>query len=1096
MNYLLLNYLKIFTWTICLLIVLGCSAPHNEKSNDLNEVVPVLEPENVVDDAVPAPELENILEKTTPAAEPESVIAEVPSAPGPVSVVEDVAPTVAPENVIADVVPAPESEIVEEEFAAVPESESVEEELIPVLVPEGVIAGVPAVPESESVEEESAAAPESEIVEEESVAAPESESVEEEFTAAPESEGVEEESVAVPESESVEEESAAVPESESVEEESAAVPESESVEEESAAVPESESVEEESAAVPESESVEEESAAVPESESVEEESVAAPESEGVEEESVAAPESESFVEEELIPVLVPEGVIAGVPSAPESESFEEELIPVLVPEGVIAGVPSAPESESFEEELIPVLVPEGVIAGVPSAPESESFVEEELIPVLVPEGVIAGVPSAPESESFVEEELIPVLVPENIIAGVPSAPELESFVEEGISQSVQEVITIPPIKILTDPVNSEDSLGVSRWRGWLDRGVHLFRQARDRVLPEKITFNLEWISNKITETGQSVSELGRNLYQVWNNHLEERRQKDEQDSRVSNIISGGMDTVVGFYENQIVSRVSVVSGHVSSLNEKVVSGWEEYLEERKQEEINEIDSSIESLASKVKSYTEIETPEMSDHIRADVRGWVNLSIIDRNELRYQRQGIMDKYGLSLIPVDLKETVTSIEHQDTTQTISNWSSLTYEQRRGLQYRGQDIRSYYEISNLSQTLQDIIAEIEASDEQRKIEIENQWARLRTGSETRNIEIFLSPTDNPEMEEYQLLGVKLFPIHVGDSNYPRTRRNNMRQLSLKGQDMRLEIHSDTNLINYEVLAEFVQEIQLIIECPDQLHCKDNVIRFNSGGYWEEYSLDQLMDHQNTDRYIKINPSQLDGITEVSWRSTTRSYRGSFRIQFAHQTRNSESFEWSLINDLHIEEYIRSVVPSEFPVASDIDALKAQTIAARSFALYHVVMARTIRSRKWDVKPTTQFQLYSGIEEEDPRSDRAIEETRGIVLSYRSRVAFTEYFSCAELATNDDPTNPVANSKNIPSYFLCADYDHISLYRGHGRGLPQIVIMELAREGWRGHADNLPTENAVVPENFDRPWNYRDILFYFYDNVYLSHYTNIRLD
>ena len=215
---------------------------------------------------------------------------------------------------------------------------------------------------------------------------------------------------------------------------------------------------------------------------------------------------------------------------------------------------------------------------------------------------------------------------------------------------------------------------------------------------------------------------------------------------------------------------------------------------------------------------------------------------------------------------------------------------------------------------------------------------------------------------------------------------------------------------------------------------------------------------------------------------------------FNFAQQVRRSELFEWSFINDLHIEEYIRSVVPSEFPVSVSINAVKAQVIAARTFALNHVIRARTIEPRKWDVTPTTQFQLYLGVEGEHPRSDRAIEETRGVVLAYRGRLALTEYFSCTENATDDDDTNPVASSRNIPSYIVCEDYDRISQNGGHGRGMPQMAAKELATEGWLPHADNLPTENAVVPENFDKPWNYKDILLYFYNNVSLYHYTNIR--
>ena len=125
---------------------------------------------------------------------------------------------------------------------------------------------------------------------------------------------------------------------------------------------------------------------------------------------------------------------------------------------------------------------------------------------------------------------------------------------------------------------------------------------------------------------------------------------------------------------------------------------------------------------------------------------------------------------------------------------------------------------------------------------------------------------------MEEYQFLGIKLFPIHRRDYVHPVTRRNNM-ELFLTGESMKLEIHSSTNLINYEVLAENVQEVQLIMACPDQPDCKDNIIKFNSGGYWYEYSLDQLVERQiSSIRYLKIVPSQSNAITDVGWESVMK--------------------------------------------------------------------------------------------------------------------------------------------------------------------------------------------------------------------------------
>ncbi len=1138
MNYLLSSYLKTFTWMICLFVVMGCSSPepqdekNNETIKDVEEVTPTPELEVVVPEVTPTPE-PVVIVPDVPAPEPVVVVPDVPT-PEPVVVVPDV-PAPKPVVIVPDVpapepvvivpdVPAPEPVVVvpdvptPEPVVVVPDVPAPEPVVIvpdvpapkPVVVvpdvpapkPVVVVPDVPAPKPVVVVPDVPAPKP---VVIVPDVPTPEPVVVPE-VTPTPELEVVVPEVTPTPELEVVVPEVTPTPELEVVAPEVTPTPELEVVVPEVTPTPELEVVVPEVTPTPELEVVAPEVTPTPELEVVVPEVTPTPELEVVVPEVTPTPELE-VVAPEVTPTPELEVVVPEVTPTPELEVVVPEVTPTPELEVVVPEVTPTPELEVVVPEVTPTPELEVVVPEVTPTPELEVVVPE-VTPTPELEVVVPEVTPTPELEVVVPE-VTPTPEPVVVVPDVP-APVLE-------------VVTIPPVEIQTGPINLEDDLDISRWDKAFDVATAFFEQISDQVRLEKITPKLRGILDKITTTGQHVYEFGEGLYHKLDTYIKERiedeiserddlieissdfqdeailveenkkQEKSEEELEIQDAMSNDNDEVSGSSNNWILNKISIAKRSVINFSEDVESAWKSYLKKEKEEERYNLADYTENVALKTTYHTNIAVPKMSDHIRADVENWVDLSFIDRNQLRIQKQGIIDKYGLSLIPVDLREVVLRIENRETEENVNNWVRLTYEGRRGLKYRGQDIISYHEIFRLPEGLQDLVIETERSDEQKKEEIENQWAQLR--ERARGLENSLIATENLEMEEYQFLGVKLFPIHSGDNAYRRTRRNNM-QLSLAGQDMRLEIHSDVHLINYEVLAEHVQEIQLIMDCPDQPDCKNNIIRFYSGEYWDEYSLDQLIDYNGSTHYIKIIPSQSDEVTEVNWGSTMRSFQGSFRIQLAEQSKNSELLEWSLINDLHIEEYIRSVVPSELPVNSDMDALKAQAIAARSFALYHVVMARTVHSRAWDVSPTTQFQLYLGVEEERLRSDRAIQETRGIVLSYRGRVALTEYFSCTELATNDDVTNPVAKSRNIPSYLLCEDYDHISQYRGHGRGLPQIVMMELTKEGWKSHADNLPTENAVVPENFDEPWSYRDILLYFYHGVSLSHYSNIQSD
>lgn len=84
----------------------------------------------------------------------------------------------------------------------------------------------------------------------------------------------------------------------------------------------------------------------------------------------------------------------------------------------------------------------------------------------------------------------------------------------------------------------------------------------------------------------------------------------------------------------------------------------------------------------------------------------------------------------------------------------------------------------------------------------------------------------------------------------------------------------------------------------------------------------------------------------------------------------------------ELDLEEYLCGVVPSEIYESSHMEALKAQAVAARTFAVRRA-MAGTV------VDDTTSFQAYRApLAESSPRSRQAVEETAGQVLTYGGEV------------------------------------------------------------------------------------------------------------
>lgn len=85
-------------------------------------------------------------------------------------------------------------------------------------------------------------------------------------------------------------------------------------------------------------------------------------------------------------------------------------------------------------------------------------------------------------------------------------------------------------------------------------------------------------------------------------------------------------------------------------------------------------------------------------------------------------------------------------------------------------------------------------------------------------------------------------------------------------------------------------------------------------------------------------------------------------------------------VVNDLDIEKYLVGLVNAEFNSHWNEQALEAQIVAARTYALYQV---RQAHGAPFDVDATVKDQVYDGFAKEDFRAARAVERTRGLVLT-----------------------------------------------------------------------------------------------------------------
>jgi len=112
-----------------------------------------------------------------------------------------------------------------------------------------------------------------------------------------------------------------------------------------------------------------------------------------------------------------------------------------------------------------------------------------------------------------------------------------------------------------------------------------------------------------------------------------------------------------------------------------------------------------------------------------------------------------------------------------------------------------------------------------------------------------------------------------------------------------------------------------------------------------------------------------------------------------------------------LDLEDYLRGVVPSEMPVDWPLEALKAQAVAARTYALYR----RSESSEEdYDLLSDVNDQVYLGAERENEKTDRAVLQTAGMILTYKNNIVRAYYHSTSGGRTENG--EEVFKGANLP--------------------------------------------------------------------------------
>lgn len=131
---------------------------------------------------------------------------------------------------------------------------------------------------------------------------------------------------------------------------------------------------------------------------------------------------------------------------------------------------------------------------------------------------------------------------------------------------------------------------------------------------------------------------------------------------------------------------------------------------------------------------------------------------------------------------------------------------------------------------------------------------------------------------------------------------------------------------------------------------------------------------------------------IVELNRKGTPAKYLGMLELKTA-----KNKIMFNVINIIDMQNYLRGVVPNEMPVSFGLEALKAQSVAARNYATNAQI------APDYDVVDSTSSQVYYGVNSYKDVTDSAIEKTKGIYALYDEKPISALYFSTSSGITDD---------------------------------------------------------------------------------------------
>ncbi len=187
--------------------------------------------------------------------------------------------------------------------------------------------------------------------------------------------------------------------------------------------------------------------------------------------------------------------------------------------------------------------------------------------------------------------------------------------------------------------------------------------------------------------------------------------------------------------------------------------------------------------------------------------------------------------------------------------------------------------------------------------------------------------------------------------------------------------------NEIHEEVELEVDGDYKIIYGNEEESHNKGHIFKIGieDKNKYGEKRIYVLPEDKNS--RIKINSIKRNYVDDKS-----PEYRGIIELQYRDKS-------IVIVNELDLEEYLYAIIPSEMPMSFGLEALKVQSITARSYA-YNQIFRNRFKEYGANVDDSVISQVYNNIEEQTLGVE-AVDKTKGIYLESGGKVISANFYS-----------------------------------------------------------------------------------------------------